>query len=53
MVFTMAFFQVWWDVIKEDVTRVFHDFHAKGKFEQKKTQISYKLVCVKLLQTNL
>jgi hypothetical protein len=32
--FTMAFFQALWDVIKEDVMRVFHDFHARSKFEK-------------------
>jgi hypothetical protein len=31
--FTMAFFQACWDVIK-DVMRVFHDFHARSKFEK-------------------
>ncbi len=30
---TMAFFQACWDVLKEDIMNVFHDFHARGKFE--------------------
>jgi hypothetical protein len=30
--FSMAFFQDCWDVIKSDIMRVFHDFHAHGKF---------------------
>lgn len=33
--FTMAFFQTYWDVIKDDVMRVFQDFHARDKFEKK------------------
>jgi hypothetical protein len=32
--FTMAFFQACWDVIKEDIMRVFHNFHARSKFEK-------------------
>jgi hypothetical protein len=32
--FTIAFFQVYWDVIKADVMGVFHDFHARSKFEK-------------------
>jgi hypothetical protein len=32
--FTMAFFQTCWDVIKDDVMRVFHVFHARSKFEK-------------------
>jgi hypothetical protein len=31
--FTMAFLQACWDAIK-DVMRVFHDFHARSKFEK-------------------
>jgi hypothetical protein len=31
--FTMAFFQVCWAVIKEDIIGVFHEFHARRKFE--------------------
>jgi hypothetical protein len=30
----MAFFQVCWDVRKEDIMNVFHDFYARGKFER-------------------
>jgi hypothetical protein len=33
--FTLAFFQVCWDVIKADIMGVFHDFHARSKFEKK------------------
>ncbi len=29
----MAFFKACWDVLKEDIMNVFHDFHARGKFE--------------------
>jgi hypothetical protein len=32
--FTMAIFQTCWDVIKEDVMMVFHEFHASSKFEK-------------------
>jgi hypothetical protein len=32
--FSMAFFQVWWEVIKTNVMGVFHDFHATSKFEK-------------------
>lgn len=31
---TVAFFQTCWDVIKEDVMRVFYEFHACSKFEK-------------------
>jgi hypothetical protein len=33
--FTLAFFQACWDVIKADIMGVFHDFHARSKFEKK------------------
>jgi hypothetical protein len=32
--FTVAFFQACWDVLKEDIMSVFHEFHAKSKFEK-------------------
>lgn len=32
--FTMAFFQACWNVIKDDVMRVFLNFHARCKFEK-------------------
>jgi hypothetical protein len=32
--FSMAFFQACWSVLKEDIMKVFHDFHARGKFER-------------------
>jgi hypothetical protein len=32
--YSMAFFQACWDVLKEDIMKVFHDFHARGKFER-------------------
>ena len=28
--FTMAFFQACWDVIDENIMRVFYDFHARN-----------------------
>jgi hypothetical protein len=34
MVFSMAFFQSCWDVIKVDVMKVFLEFHERGKFEK-------------------
>lgn len=30
----MAFFQASWDVLKDDITKVFHDSHDRGKFER-------------------
>jgi hypothetical protein len=30
----MTFFQACWVVLKEEVMKVFHDFHARGKFER-------------------
>ena len=32
--FSMVFFQDCWDMIKTDIMRVFHDFHACNKFER-------------------
>jgi hypothetical protein len=32
--YSMAFFQACWDVLKEDIMKVFRDFHARGKFER-------------------
>jgi hypothetical protein len=32
--YSMAFFQACWDVLKEDIMNVFHDFHTRGKFER-------------------
>jgi len=32
--FSIAFFQVCWEVIKADIMGVFHDFHASSKFEK-------------------
>jgi hypothetical protein len=32
--YSMAFFQVCWKVLTEDIMNVFHDFHARGKFER-------------------
>jgi hypothetical protein len=32
--FSMAFFQAYWGVLKEDIMAVFADFHARGKFEK-------------------
>jgi hypothetical protein len=31
--FSIAFFQVCWEVIKEDIMKIFREFHAEGKFE--------------------
>jgi hypothetical protein len=31
--FSIAFFQVCWEVVKEDIMKIFREFHAKGKFE--------------------
>jgi hypothetical protein len=36
--FSMAFFQSCWDVIKEDVMKVFLDFHEHGKFVKRLIQ---------------
>jgi hypothetical protein len=32
--YSIAFFQAFWVVLKEDIMRVFCDFHASGKFER-------------------
>jgi hypothetical protein len=32
--FSMALFQTCWDVVKEDIMKVFSAFHAKGMFEK-------------------
>lgn len=32
--FSMAFFQVYWDIIKEDFMKVFVEFHTHMKFEK-------------------
>jgi hypothetical protein len=32
--FSMVFFQACWDVVKEDIIKVFCDLHARGKFER-------------------
>jgi hypothetical protein len=32
--YSKAFFQACWDVLKEDIMKLFHDFHARGKFER-------------------
>jgi hypothetical protein len=32
--YSMAFFQACWEVLKEDIMTVFHDFHARDKFER-------------------
>jgi len=32
--FTMAFFQACWDVLKEDIMNVFHDFRSRGMFKR-------------------
>lgn len=33
--FTMGFLQVCWEVINDDLTRVFQEFQANEKFEKK------------------
>jgi hypothetical protein len=32
--YSMVFFQACWAVLKEDIMKVFHEFHASGKFER-------------------
>lgn len=32
--YSMAFFQALWVVLKEDIMKVFHEFHSCGKFER-------------------
>jgi predicted aconitase len=32
--YSMAFFQACWVVSKENIMKVFHDLHARGKFER-------------------
>ena len=31
--FSIAFFQVCWEIVKEDIMKIFGEFHAEGKFE--------------------
>ena len=31
--FPIAFFQVCWEVVKEDIMKIFREFHTEGKFE--------------------
>jgi hypothetical protein len=31
--FSIAFFQVCLEVVKQDIMKIFREFHAKGKFE--------------------
>jgi hypothetical protein len=31
--FSIAFFQACWDIVKEDIMKIFSGFHAEGKFE--------------------
>ena len=33
--FTMAFWQISWDIVKEDIMRLFKDFHDSGEFVKK------------------
>jgi hypothetical protein len=33
--YSMAFIQAWWVVLKEDVMKIFREFHASGKFERR------------------
>jgi hypothetical protein len=30
--FFLVFFQTCWEVLKEDIMNIFHEFHARGKF---------------------
>jgi hypothetical protein len=32
--FSLPFFQPCWEILKEDIMNVFHDIHARGKFER-------------------
>lgn len=32
--FAMGFFKSCWDVLKEDIVNIFHEFHARGKIEK-------------------
>ena len=33
--YSMTFFQACWDVLEEDLMKVFHDFHARGNFKRR------------------
>jgi hypothetical protein len=44
----MAFFHVYWDVLKEDIMKVFHNFHARGKFER-----SINATCINIIPKQL
>jgi hypothetical protein len=32
--YSMAFIQACWFVLKEDIMKIFHEFHASGKFKR-------------------
>jgi hypothetical protein len=52
--YSMAFFQACWVVSKEDIMKVFHDLHARGKFERgdnSPTTVSPCLQNLKILTT--
>lgn len=39
--YSMVFFQACWDVLKDNIIKVFHDFHASGKFEKSLNVITF------------
>jgi hypothetical protein len=45
--FSMVFFQACWDMIKTDIMRVFHDFHACNKFERSLNAMFISLISKK------
>jgi hypothetical protein len=44
----MAFFQDCWDVLKDDIMKVFHDSHDRGKFERS-LNINFIALILKIL----
>lgn len=42
--FIIVFFQACWEMFKEDNMSIFHDFHAKSKFEKSLNATSIALI---------
>lgn len=45
--FSIRFFQVCWEVLKEDLTNVFRELHSNGKFEKSLNAIFIALIIKK------
>lgn len=52
-VYTMAFFQAFWDTVKRDLMRTFHKFHCMQRFEKSFNATFMALYPKKLRANNL